>query len=106
MCSNLCIKRCSQCKVFLQKVKNELGLSIKVIDGVKEAYYGGVAALNLLHDNEFVTVDIGGGSTEFAFVKNRKIEKCISLNIGTVRINELFSKKTILKQLKIYFGKT
>lgn len=88
--------------VFLQKVKNELGLSIKVIDGVKEAYYGGVAALNLLHDNEFVTVDIGGGSTEFAFVKNRKIEKCISLNIGTVRISELFFKKNDFDGAKRY----
>ncbi|WP_320034606.1 Ppx/GppA phosphatase family protein [Halarcobacter sp.] len=80
-------------KVFINKVKNELGLNIKVIDGVKEAYYGGVAALNLIHGDEFVTVDIGGGSTEFAFIKNRKIEKCISLNIGTVRLNELFFRK-------------
>ncbi len=97
--------------LFISKVKKELGLNIKVIDGEKEAYYGGVAALNLLHDDTFVTIDIGGGSTEFSFVKNGKIEKSISLNIGTVRIKELYfnkddiegAKKHILDDLKKIF---
>lgn len=95
-------------KVFISKVKKDLGLNIKVIDGEKEAYFGGVAALNLLHDDTFVTVDIGGGSTEFCFIKNGKIEKSISLNIGTVRIKELYfnkddidgARKNILDNLK------
>ncbi|RXK07163.1 Ppx/GppA phosphatase family protein [Halarcobacter bivalviorum] len=80
-------------KVFTNKVKNELGLNIRVIDGPKEAYYGGVAALNLIHGEEFVTVDIGGGSTEFAFIKNGQIVDCISLDVGTVRLNELYFSK-------------
>ena len=65
----------------------------------------------MLHDDNFVTVDIGGGSTEFCFVKNGKIEKSISLNIGTVRIKELYfnkddmagAKKVILDDLKKIF---
>jgi len=98
-------------KVFISKVQKDLGLNIKVIDGEKEAYYGGVAALNLIHDDTFVTVDIGGGSTEFSFIKNGKIEKSISLNIGTVRIKELYfnkddiegARKVILDNLKKIF---
>ncbi|MDD2896214.1 MAG: Ppx/GppA phosphatase family protein [Aliarcobacter sp.] len=98
--------------IFISRIKKDLGLNIKVIDGEKEAYYGGVAALNLLHDDTFVTVDIGGGSTEFCFVKNGKIEKSISLNIGTVRIKELYfnkediegAKKNILDNLKSIFN--
>ena len=89
-------------KVFISKVKKELGLNIKVIDGEKEAYYGGVAASNLLHDDTFVTVDIGGGSTEFSFVKNGKIEKSISLDIGTVRIKELYFNKNNIEGAKTY----
>lgn len=95
-------------KEFITKVRNELGLNIKVIDGPKEAYFGGVAVLNLIHGDEFVTVDIGGGSTEFAFIKDGQIEKCISLDIGTVRLNELFfskgdiqgAKEFVLEKLK------
>ncbi|MBP7741956.1 MAG: Ppx/GppA family phosphatase [Aliarcobacter sp.] len=98
-------------KVFILKVQKELGINIKIIDGEKEAYYGGVAASNLLHERDFVTVDIGGGSTEFSFVKNGKIEKSISLNIGTVRIKELYfnkndiegARKFILDDLKKIF---
>jgi exopolyphosphatase/guanosine-5'-triphosphate,3'-diphosphate pyrophosphatase len=80
-------------KTFLSRIKKDFGISIKVIDGEKEAYYGGVAALNLIHENSFVTVDIGGGSTEFSFVNEGKIIKSISLNIGTVRIKELYFNK-------------
>ena len=80
-------------KTFLTRIKKDFGISIKVIDGEKEAYYGGVAALNLIHENSFVTVDIGGGSTEFSFVNEGKIIKSISLNIGTVRIKELYFNK-------------
>ncbi|MCT7618183.1 Ppx/GppA family phosphatase [Aliarcobacter butzleri] len=89
-------------KTFINKVRNDLGLNIKVIDGEKEAYLGGVAASNLLHDDTFVTVDIGGGSTEFCFVKNGKIEKSISLNIGTVRIKELYFNKNNIEGAKKY----
>lgn len=92
-------------KEFLNKVKNELKLNIKVINGEKEAFYGGVAALNLLHENEFATIDIGGGSTEFCFINSGKITKSISLNIGTVRIKELYFNKENKAEAKIYILK-
>lgn len=88
--------------VFISRVKKELGLSIKIIDGAKEAFYGGVSTQNLIHCDEFITVDIGGGSTEFAFIKNKKIEHCISLDVGTVRLNELFFSKGDIKGAKAY----
>ncbi len=48
---------------FLSLVRQKLNLNIKVIDGSKEAYYGAVAALNMLKIEDGITVDIGGGST-------------------------------------------
>ena len=89
-------------KVFLNRIKNDFGVNIKVIDGEKEAYYGGVAALNLIHDDTFVTVDIGGGSTEFCFVKNGNIINSISLDLGTVRLKELFFNKNDVNGAKKY----
>lgn len=89
-------------KEFLTRVSNELKLNIKVIDGEKEAYYGGLAALNLLKNDNFTTVDIGGGSTEFAFIRNGVITKTISLDIGTVRIKELFLNKNDIKGAQNY----
>jgi len=81
-------------KVFLKRVSKELKLNIKIIDGKQEAHYGAVAAMNLLEPLEsFTTIDIGGGSTELSFVENGKIVETLSLNLGTVRIKELFFNK-------------
>ncbi len=80
--------------IFLNKIKRETGLSIKVIDGKKEAYYGAMAASNLLPKYDCVTtIDIGGGSTELAKIKNGRIVDTISLDMGTIRLKELFYDK-------------
>ncbi len=78
---------------FLSQAKKELDLNIKVIDGDMEALLGAIAALNLLPIQNAVTLDIGGGSSELALIENRKIVKTISLDLGTVRLKELFSDK-------------
>jgi len=94
-------------KVFLSKVRKGLKLGIKVIDGEKEAYFGAVAALNLLPMIEdAITIDIGGGSTELALIKNGKIVENISLDIGTVRLKELFfDKKKDFFEIESYINK-
>jgi exopolyphosphatase / guanosine-5'-triphosphate,3'-diphosphate pyrophosphatase len=76
---------------FLSRIRREHHLAIKVIEGEKEAYLGGMACANLLPPlEEAITVDVGGGSSEFALLRNGKVEQLYSLKIGTVRIKELF----------------
>jgi len=76
---------------FILRVKNKLKLSIKLIDGKKEAYLGAIACANLLpkQDNA-LTIDIGGGSTEFSLINNNTISNTLSLKLGTVRLKELY----------------
>jgi exopolyphosphatase/guanosine-5'-triphosphate,3'-diphosphate pyrophosphatase len=78
---------------FVKWIKKKLGLSIKVIDGKKEAAYGAIAVKNLLPVQEAVTIDIGGGSADLSLIKNGKIIDTCSLNVGTVRLKELFFDK-------------
>ncbi|MCL4433121.1 MAG: Ppx/GppA family phosphatase, partial [Epsilonproteobacteria bacterium] len=75
---------------FISRIRQEHSLSIKVIDGAREAYLGGMACANLLPPMNAISVDVGGGSSEFAQMSNGKVEKMFSLNIGTVRLKELF----------------
>ncbi len=91
-------------KIFLKRVRDELNLNIRVIDGKKEAYFGALGAINLLPPfDEATTVDIGGGSTELAKIKNGKVVDTLSLDIGTVRLKELFfDKKTGFKEARSY----
>jgi len=77
-------------KAFITRVKKELHLDIKVIDGKKEAYLGGISVANLLHLDSALSVDIGGGSTELALYKDKKVIETFSLDLGTVRLKELY----------------
>ena len=78
-------------KDFIKLVKDKLDLKIKVIDGPREAYLGGIACANLLPSQEnALSIDIGGGSTEFAFINKKNVKETISLHLGTVRLKELF----------------
>jgi len=81
-------------KDFVKKVKKELNLNIKIIDGKKEAYFGALSSINLLKPiQNAITIDIGGGSTELAIIANGKIIDTISIDLGTVRLKELFFDK-------------
>jgi exopolyphosphatase/guanosine-5'-triphosphate,3'-diphosphate pyrophosphatase len=97
-------------KVFIDWVHKELGLRIKVIDGKKEASYGAIAASNLLPIQDAISIDIGGGSSDMALIKNGTIIDTYSLNLGTVRLKELFFDKAeplhiINKKAKAYIQK-
>jgi exopolyphosphatase/guanosine-5'-triphosphate,3'-diphosphate pyrophosphatase len=91
---------------FLSRIQREHNLSIKVISGEKEAYFGGIACANLLSRMDAVTVDVGGGSSEFARLRNGKVETLFSLNIGTVRIKELFFDQNDIPGAIAYIDKT
>ncbi len=78
---------------FTAWIKQELNLDIEIIDGQKEALFGAIAAQNLLPIKDGITIDIGGGSSDLALIKNSKIVATYSLNLGTVRLKELFFDK-------------
>lgn len=81
-------------KEFINNVKNRFKFNIKIIDGNQEALYGAIAIRNMMSGFESATtIDIGGGSTELAKIKDGIITKTISLDIGTVRLKELFFDK-------------
>ncbi len=85
-------------KSFVKWIEKEIGLPIKIIDGNKEAKYGAIAANNLLPIQEGITIDIGGGSSDIALIENGYISDTYSLNLGTVRLKELFFDKSITLQ--------
>ena len=77
-------------QVLISKAKRELKLNIKVINGEKEAYYGALACKNLLYTHSFLSLDVGGGSSELSVVLDKQIKQIASLNVGTIRLYELF----------------
>ena len=93
-------------EIFTQKVKEQLQLNIKIISGEKEAYYGAIACANLLSSQkEALSIDIGGGSTEFAYIDEKNVSHTLSLKLGTVRLKELFFDTGDINGAKAYIDK-
>ena len=90
-------------KDFLQKVKEKLKLNIKIISGEKEAYFGAIACANLLPTQKnALSIDIGGGSTEFSSIDKDSVSHTLSLRLGTVRLKELYFDSSDIKGAIVY----
>ena len=73
--------------IIISKIKNDTGIGIEIIDGLKEARIISNAK-PIEKNNPFrknLYVDVGGGSTELSFVQNGEKTISKSFNIGTVR---------------------
>jgi exopolyphosphatase/guanosine-5'-triphosphate,3'-diphosphate pyrophosphatase len=75
--------------LFIDGVRERLGIDVEVITGVEEAELSFIGAIQELDPKSgpFLVVDIGGGSTEFVF-GNSTVEAAKSVNIGCVRMSE------------------
>jgi exopolyphosphatase/guanosine-5'-triphosphate,3'-diphosphate pyrophosphatase len=75
--------------LFIDGVRNILGIEPEVIPGVEEAALSFMGATKELQeaDGPFLVVDIGGGSTEFVLGRTN-VESAKSVNIGCVRMSE------------------
>ena len=87
-------------KKILDKIYKETKLKVKVISGDLEAAY----ILQLFKNNlnikneNYLFIDVGGGSTEVNLLTNGKIIASKSFKVGTVRLMNS-SDKTVLKNL-------
>jgi len=75
--------------LFINGVKERLGIEPEVIPGEVEAvlsFQGAAKDFNTV-EGPFLVIDIGGGSTEFVFGTD-KVEFAKSMNIGCVRMSE------------------
>ncbi|HCJ56874.1 MAG TPA: Ppx/GppA family phosphatase [Clostridiaceae bacterium] len=87
---------------FLEKVKNETGLTIKVLDGEEEAAIGMFGASYGLGKSEnLLVIDVGGGSTELVLSEGENILYSASINAGAVRMTEKFIKTNPIHQSDI-----
>lgn len=76
---------------FVNMVKNECGLDVKVFSGLDEAKYSWLGASDGFNvSGPAVMFDSGGGSTEFVLGCGQEIMKSVSVPIGAVNLSERF----------------
>lgn len=76
---------------FFERVRAAVGSAPELLSGEAEAAlaFAGATADREASDGPFVTLDIGGGSTELAYGTSAP-ERSVSLDIGCVRVTERF----------------
>lgn len=75
---------------FLKKVKEEIDLDVDVLSGEEEAFYDFCAVTHSLDNNDGLIIDVGGGSVELIWMKDRKIKKSVSLPFGALDLTQRF----------------
>ena len=77
---------------FIDRVYEEIGITVEAVDGKTEAelIYLGVQNDLDVEDKRILCVDIGGGSTEFLLGEKGISEFAESIKIGAVRLSKMF----------------
>lgn len=88
-CATSAMRDASNAKDIVKAVKENSGIKIDIITGREESRLIQLAVLKTLpNKHDLLHIDIGGGSTELAYLKNGKVREFESFNIGTVRARE------------------
>jgi exopolyphosphatase/guanosine-5'-triphosphate,3'-diphosphate pyrophosphatase len=78
---------------FIDCVFEKTGIKVRVLTGSEEATYIGQGLAcdpQLAGAEDYIQVDLGGGSLELIRFKKAKIEQALSLRLGAVRLSERF----------------
>ena len=88
-CATSATRDATNRNLFIDGVRDILGVEVEVIPGEEEAALSFIGATKELDQSNgpFLVVDIGGGSTEFVY-GDKKVISAKSINIGCVRMSE------------------
>ncbi len=86
-CATSAMREAKNGQKIANKVYKKFGLDINIIDGHRESELI-LKSINTFFEpkKNYLTIDVGGGSTEMAIIKNKKLLNWVSFDIGTVRL--------------------
>ncbi|MCS7199963.1 MAG: HU family DNA-binding protein [Caldimicrobium sp.] len=107
-------RRAKNAREFQKRIEEELGLKVEILSSEEEAklilegIFLGLRKLGL-NLKEFLIVDVGGGSTEFVYIKDGVPQFTKSLELGVVLLRDFFKfrypmTKKMLTSLRSYVG--
>lgn len=101
------VREASNRDEFVDKVAEEVGMSVEVLSGEDEGKYVYIGALQFVPyvDKVVLCIDIGGGSTEFVIGCGGKVLYASSLRLGHVVLTEAFVRKGEVFKMREYVRK-
>lgn len=89
------IRRSANQQEILERIQEECSFDIRVFSEYEEAYYGYLAVMNSIDIKDGITIDIGGGSTEVTYFKDRELLHYHSFPFGALSLTHQFVKGEI-----------
>ena len=80
---------------MLDIVRSETGFEIEILSGYEEAMFDYNGAIRDVSLDQGLLVDVGGGSTELVFFKDKKVLYAHSIPIGSLNLYTNYVKKII-----------
>ena len=87
------VRKAKNQKEFLERVKNEVDIDVRVLAGQEESFYNYWGVVNSIDIADGLIMDIGGGSIELVLMKDRKAIEKESLPFGALDLTERFGLK-------------
>lgn len=94
-------------KEILSRIRKKTGIHVEIIDGNTEANLIFATELQkFIEDNQnYLFVDVGGGSTELTLIENGKIGISKSFSVGTVRLLNDLVNPEVYPEMKSWVTK-
>ena len=107
-CATSAMRDAQNSSEIVERVKKEAGIKIEIIDGKTEAdiIYSNHIEEHLDKSNNYLYIDIGGGSTEITLFSKNKAVVSQSFNIGTIRMLHDQIKKEYWSDFKDWVKET
>ncbi|MBI3247478.1 MAG: hypothetical protein HYZ50_13330 [Deltaproteobacteria bacterium] len=75
---------------LLGALKQETGVTVRILSGEEEARFGALAAMERLAFRDGVVMDLGGGSLQISRVRSGEVQHTSSLPLGALRTTRQF----------------
>jgi exopolyphosphatase / guanosine-5'-triphosphate,3'-diphosphate pyrophosphatase len=86
-CATSAMREAKNAAKIIEKVLDKTGIEIQVISGKRESELILKSIVQLLEPGKsYLTIDVGGGSTEMTVIKDKKAFDSVSFDVGTVRL--------------------
>ncbi|TYR79862.1 Ppx/GppA family phosphatase [Priestia megaterium] len=89
------VRQASNRDEIVQLVDKQTDFSMKILSEYEEAFYGFFAVVHSTSIEEAITIDIGGGSTEVTYFRDRELIEYHSFPFGALSLSLQFVKKEI-----------
>lgn len=101
-CATSAMREANNGMEVIDRIENESGIKIELIDGKREAAIIASTDLKELiqEDQSYLYIDVGGGSIEFTLFSGNKIKASKSFKLGTVRLLNNLVGETTWKKLE------